>query len=288
MVGPLRHPVGRVHDDDGQPSRPAPAGGRSRAVPRDARLRRAPPGPRRNDAPGDRLARRVARRVARALRRRSSAPAPRRRTSAVSDSRSNPTSGRSCTRRTTSCGSASGPGVELTLDYGHYTAANFTDEQIEPLVPKARHIHMRPAAPGRLQVQVRLQDNTIDFERTIDVLDERGYDGFILVEYLWPISMPGWTSSTSSRRPSCSATGSAQSSTDGSGAIRTSASSTRRRRHRRPEPLHPVAQPSPASVQAESEEDRDAVKIAAPPGLPRGRRARRRRGEQRAPITVLE
>lgn len=75
------------------------------------------------------------------------------------------------------------PGLELTLDYGHFTAAGFADEEIEPLLAHTRHFHARPAAPGRLQV--RLKENTIDFERAIDKLAERGYDGSILIEYLW-------------------------------------------------------------------------------------------------------
>ena len=75
------------------------------------------------------------------------------------------------------------PGLELALDYGHYTAAGFSDAEIEPLLPFARHFHVRPAAPGRLQVPLR--ENVIDFERAIDLLAARGYDDFILVEYLW-------------------------------------------------------------------------------------------------------
>lgn len=75
------------------------------------------------------------------------------------------------------------PGLELTLDYGHYTAAGIADEQLEPLLPHTRHFHTRPAAPGRLQTP--LKENTIDFERAIDLLAKYGYDGFILVEYLW-------------------------------------------------------------------------------------------------------
>lgn len=75
------------------------------------------------------------------------------------------------------------PGLELTLDYGHYTAVGVVDGEIEPLIAHTRHFHARPAAPGRLQT--RLAENTIDFERAIDALGERGYDDSILIEYLW-------------------------------------------------------------------------------------------------------
>jgi sugar phosphate isomerase/epimerase len=75
------------------------------------------------------------------------------------------------------------PGLELTLDYGHYTAMGFSDEQIEPLIAHTRHFHARAAARGR--IQTALKHNTIDFERAIDALGRQGYDDFVLIEYLW-------------------------------------------------------------------------------------------------------
>jgi sugar phosphate isomerase/epimerase len=75
------------------------------------------------------------------------------------------------------------PGLELTLDYGHYTAVGVADHDLEPLLVHTRHFHARPAARGRLQTP--LKENTIDFERAIDALRQLDYDGFVLVEYLW-------------------------------------------------------------------------------------------------------
>jgi sugar phosphate isomerase/epimerase len=75
------------------------------------------------------------------------------------------------------------PGLGLALDYAHFVAAGFPDAELEVLHPYARHFHVRSAAPGRLQTPLR--ENTIDFERAIDGLRSHGYDGFVLIEYLW-------------------------------------------------------------------------------------------------------
>ena len=79
------------------------------------------------------------------------------------------------------CNSASG--VELTLDYSHFVSQGYSSMDIEPLVPHARHVHARGAAPRRMQTP--LKENTIDFERLIDVLAASEYSGDISLEYLW-------------------------------------------------------------------------------------------------------
>jgi sugar phosphate isomerase/epimerase len=75
------------------------------------------------------------------------------------------------------------PGLELTVDYGHFVYQGFTEADIEPLLPHARHLHVRGAAPGRLQASMK--DNTVDFERVVDSLRELGYDGYLGLEYVW-------------------------------------------------------------------------------------------------------
>lgn len=74
-------------------------------------------------------------------------------------------------------------GVELTLDYSHFVYQGYAGDEIEPLVANARHVHARGAAPHRMQTPVK--ENTIDFERLIDLLVECRYDGDIGLEYLW-------------------------------------------------------------------------------------------------------
>ena len=73
--------------------------------------------------------------------------------------------------------------VELTLDYSHFVYQGYPEAQIEPLAAHARHVHVRGAREGRMQVA--LQTSAIDFERMVDVLTAAGYDGDLGLEYLW-------------------------------------------------------------------------------------------------------
>jgi sugar phosphate isomerase/epimerase len=75
------------------------------------------------------------------------------------------------------------PGLELTLDPGNFLALGCSEAELDPLLAHTRHLHARSAAPGRLQT--RLTENTINYERIIDDLTAIGYDGYVLVEYLW-------------------------------------------------------------------------------------------------------
>jgi sugar phosphate isomerase/epimerase len=75
------------------------------------------------------------------------------------------------------------PGLELTLDYGHYTVQGIPDREIEPLLDHTRHFHVRGADKGL--VQTRFEDNVVDYGRAIDRLCEIGYDGWIEVEQIY-------------------------------------------------------------------------------------------------------
>ena len=77
----------------------------------------------------------------------------------------------------------SAPNVKLTLDYTHFIAKGLSEEQIEPLARYAGHVHARGA--NRHQLQARVKDNSIDYNRLVDVLKENGYDGWIAIEYVW-------------------------------------------------------------------------------------------------------
>jgi sugar phosphate isomerase/epimerase len=74
------------------------------------------------------------------------------------------------------------PGLELTLDYGHFTTQGIEDARIEPLLEHTRLMHLRPCRPGL--VQSRMKDNTIDFDRMVDRLDELGFDGWLALEFV--------------------------------------------------------------------------------------------------------
>ena len=75
------------------------------------------------------------------------------------------------------------PGLTLTLDYTHFTRAGLPDEAIEPLLAHASHVHVRGARTGRLQVPFK--DNTIDYRKMVHLLAERGYAGWLGIEYVW-------------------------------------------------------------------------------------------------------
>jgi sugar phosphate isomerase/epimerase len=74
------------------------------------------------------------------------------------------------------------PGLELTLDYGHFNVQGIPDREVEPLVERARHFHMRGGAKDL--VQTKYEDNVTDFARVLDVMRAVGYDGWVEIEYV--------------------------------------------------------------------------------------------------------
>jgi sugar phosphate isomerase/epimerase len=75
------------------------------------------------------------------------------------------------------------PGLTLTLDYTHFTRAGVPDEQVEALLARASHLHVRGARPGRLQVS--FSENVINYRRIYQRLAERNYAGWLGIEYVW-------------------------------------------------------------------------------------------------------
>jgi sugar phosphate isomerase/epimerase len=75
------------------------------------------------------------------------------------------------------------PGLELTLDYSHFVRQGLPEEQVDVLAPHARHVHVRGAAPGRIQTSVA--ESTLDVERMVGALREAAYDGYLALEYVW-------------------------------------------------------------------------------------------------------
>lgn len=75
------------------------------------------------------------------------------------------------------------PGLALTVDYSHFVRDGYEDAAVEPLLAHARHLHARPARPGRLQEA--LKRNVIDFRRIVERLLELGYSGYVCCENIW-------------------------------------------------------------------------------------------------------
>lgn len=74
------------------------------------------------------------------------------------------------------------PGLELTLDYGHFNVQGIPDAEVEPLLARSRHFHCRGGVAGK--VQARFKDNTIDFGRIVERMRSIGYDGYFAIEYV--------------------------------------------------------------------------------------------------------
>ena len=75
------------------------------------------------------------------------------------------------------------PGLAITLDYAHYVFGGVPQADIDPLIPRARHLQIRPGAPGRLQVAVA--EDAIDWTTVVRTLVDGGYGGYLALEYTW-------------------------------------------------------------------------------------------------------
>lgn len=81
----------------------------------------------------------------------------------------------------------SNPELKLTLDYGHFICQGYAQEQVGPLTPYTVHVHLRQAAPQKLQA--RWDEGTLDFTGIIGKLASATYTGFLSLEYE---HMEGW------------------------------------------------------------------------------------------------
>jgi sugar phosphate isomerase/epimerase len=79
------------------------------------------------------------------------------------------------------------PDVGFALDYSHFVYQGIAQEEVDALLPRTHHFHVRQAAPG--VVQARTREGTLDFVRIRDALLALGYDGYFALEYQWE---DGW------------------------------------------------------------------------------------------------
>jgi sugar phosphate isomerase/epimerase len=75
------------------------------------------------------------------------------------------------------------PEVGLTLDYSHFVYQGIPEGDVDPLLERTYHLHVRQAAPDVIQARVR--EGAIDFQRVRDKLLDMGYSGFFALEYQW-------------------------------------------------------------------------------------------------------
>jgi sugar phosphate isomerase/epimerase len=74
------------------------------------------------------------------------------------------------------------PGLKLTLDYAHFACLGYRQEEIDPLIPHAAHVHLRQARPGVLQA--KMQEGTLDFPAMFAALRDGGFAGTMAIEYV--------------------------------------------------------------------------------------------------------
>lgn len=75
------------------------------------------------------------------------------------------------------------PGLELTLDTSHFVLQGIAPEQLDPVLPRVRHVHVRGSRRDRLQVP--LAESEDDVGRLVRGLCAAGFAGSVATEYLW-------------------------------------------------------------------------------------------------------
>jgi sugar phosphate isomerase/epimerase len=79
------------------------------------------------------------------------------------------------------------PEVGFALDYSHFVYQAIPVEDVDPLLERTYHLHVRQSEPGDMQSRAR--EGTIDFLRIRDKLLGLRYDGYFALEYQWE---DGW------------------------------------------------------------------------------------------------
>jgi sugar phosphate isomerase/epimerase len=74
------------------------------------------------------------------------------------------------------------PGLLLTLDWAEMICQNIGFEALAPLLPHTRHMHIRQAARG--SIQVPLEKGRLDFTRVLRESQAAGYSGALCIELL--------------------------------------------------------------------------------------------------------
>jgi sugar phosphate isomerase/epimerase len=75
------------------------------------------------------------------------------------------------------------PGLMVTLDHGHFVFQGFSQDEIDVLIPRSRHLQLRQAARGDMQAPAR--KGAIDYGLMLDRLAKAGYQGYLGLEYQW-------------------------------------------------------------------------------------------------------
>lgn len=74
-------------------------------------------------------------------------------------------------------------GLTITLDPSHFAFQAWPVPTMLQLLPRTRHVQIRPAADGVMQAKVA--DNGFDLPLLVSGLVSQGYQGWIASEYVW-------------------------------------------------------------------------------------------------------
>jgi sugar phosphate isomerase/epimerase len=74
------------------------------------------------------------------------------------------------------------PELPVAYDPSHFAMQEIPLPDTAPVLDRAVHVHLRDAAPGRMQEE--FGQGTVDFEWLLGALTERGYDGHYSLELL--------------------------------------------------------------------------------------------------------
>ncbi|MGE5557100.1 MAG: sugar phosphate isomerase/epimerase family protein [Bacillota bacterium] len=74
------------------------------------------------------------------------------------------------------------PDLKIAYDPSHFAMQGIDLRKTEFLLDRAVHVHLRDAAPGRMQM--RVGKGTVDFKWIADALQDRNYRGYFSIEYL--------------------------------------------------------------------------------------------------------
>jgi sugar phosphate isomerase/epimerase len=80
-------------------------------------------------------------------------------------------------------------GLDVTLDWAQLVCQNINDKDIQTLLPRTRHIHIRQAA--RNQLQVPYDRGRVKPDTVIKMLNQADYQGKLCIEYMQMIGKHG-------------------------------------------------------------------------------------------------
>jgi len=75
------------------------------------------------------------------------------------------------------------PNISLALDYSHFAYQGIDQAEVDVLIPRARHVHLRQADTGSMQMPAA--EGALDFPEMVAQLDAAGYAGYLCLEYQW-------------------------------------------------------------------------------------------------------